>query len=313
MIRVIGARSLEVIPSLFIVTVMVFLLQKLMPGDIAIALAGEDRNMEAIAHIREKYHLGEPIVTQYWYWLRGVLGGDFGNSIKMGSPVASMVLEKLGVTFQLSTLAISIAVALGLPLGIMSAVRPGSAWDKLGSCFALSALSVPSFWLGILLILIVSIHLGWLPASGYVPFIEDPIESLRTLIMPGFVLGAGIAAMLMRHVRSAMLETLGADYIRTAVAKGVPERRIILQHALRNSAIPVVAFAGLMFGELLAGAVLTEQIFNIPGMGKLVVDAVFNRDYTVVQGVVLCSALLYFVVNLIADIWIALIDPRVAL
>lgn len=312
MIRIIAARSLELLPAMLIVSIMVFLLQKLMPGDVAIALAGEDRNMEAIAHIREKYHLGEPIVTQYWYWLKGVLSGDFGNSIKMGSPVAAMVVEKLWVTFQLSTLAMGIAMVLGLPLGILAAVRPGSVWDRLGSLFALSALSVPPFWLGILLILIVSIHLGWLPASGYVPFFESPIESLRVLIMPAFVLGAGIAAMLMRHVRSAMLEILGADYIRTAAAKGVPERRIILVHALRNSAIPVVAFAGIIFGELLAGAVLTEQIFNIPGMGKLIVDAVFNRDYTVVQGVVLCSALLYFVINLAADILIALIDPRVA-
>jgi peptide/nickel transport system permease protein len=312
MIRIIAARSLELLPAMLIVSIMVFLLQKLMPGDVAIALAGEDRNMEAIAHIREKYHLGEPIVTQYWYWLKGVLSGDFGNSIKMGSPVALMVLEKLWVTFQLSTLAMGIAMALGLPLGILAAVRPGSVWDRVASLFALSALSVPPFWLGILLILIVSIHLGWLPASGYVPFFDDPIESLRVLMMPAFVLGAAIAAMLMRHVRSAMLEILGADYIRTAAAKGVPERRIILIHALRNSAIPVVAFAGIIFGELLAGAVLTEQIFNIPGMGKLIVDAVFNRDYTVVQGVVLCSALLYFVINLIADILIALIDPRVA-
>ena len=312
MIRIIAARSLELLPAMLIVSIMVFLLQKLMPGDVAIALAGEDRNMEAIAHIREKYHLTEPIVIQYWYWLKGVLSGDFGNSIKMGSPVASMVMEKLWVTFQLSTLAMGIAMALGLPLGILAAVRPGSVWDRLGSLFALSALSVPPFWLGILLILIVSIHLGWLPASGYVPFFESPIESLRVLIMPAFVLGAGIAAMLMRHVRSAMLEILGADYIRTAAAKGVPERRIILVHALRNSAIPVVAFAGIIFGELLAGAVLTEQIFNIPGMGKLIVDAVFNRDYTVVQGVVLCSALLYFMINLAADILIALIDPRVA-
>jgi peptide/nickel transport system permease protein len=312
MIRIIAARSLELLPALLIVSVMVFLLQKMMPGDVAIALAGEDRNMEAIAYIREKYHLGEPIITQYWYWLRAVLSGDFGNSIKMGSPVAAMVLEKLWVTFQLSTLAMGIAIALGVPLGILAAVRPGSFWDLVGSLFALSALSVPPFWLGILLILIVSIHLGWLPASGYVPFFENPVESLRVLIMPAFVLGAAIAAMLMRHVRSAMLEILGADYIRTAAAKGVPERRIILVHALRNSAIPVVAFAGIIFGELLAGAVLTEQIFNIPGMGKLVVDSVFNRDYTVVQGVVLCSALLYFIINLIADILIALIDPRVS-
>jgi peptide/nickel transport system permease protein len=310
MLRFVLRRLLLMVPTLLIVSLFVFMLQKLMPGDIAVALAGEERNMDVVAFLRAKYHLDDPLTLQYWYWLKAVLSGDLGQSIKMEVGVGPLLVAKLVVTLQLSALAMLIAIAIGVPLGIAAAIKHGTGWDLASNVGALTTLSVPNFWLGILLILVFSIWLGWLPASGYVPFWEHPLDSLRSMIMPAFVLGASIAGMLMRHVRSAMLEVLGADYVRTARAKGVPERRVILVHALRNALVPVITFLSVVFGELLAGAVLTEQIFNVPGIGKLVVDSVFSRDYTVVQGVVMCSAIIFLLMNLFADVANALVNPR---
>ena len=202
------------------------------------------------------------------------------------------------------------AVVIGVPAGVISAVKQGTGWDWAANAIGLSGLSIPNFWLGIVLILLVSVDLGWLPPSGYVPLTQDPLRSLETTIMPAFVLGNAIAAILMRHTRSAMLTALQQDYVRTARAKGLPERTVVLHHALRNALIPVVTLAGLQLGTLLSGAVLTEQVFDIPGIGKLVVDAVFNRDYPVIQGVVLVTGLLYVLINLATDVLYAVINPR---
>ena len=311
MIRFVARRLILAVPTLLIVSVFVFGLQKLMPGDAAIALAGEERNTEIIEFIREKYRLNDPLPQQYWAWLSSAVAGDLGESMKLGSAVGPLIAQKLVVTLQLSLMAMVVALAIGIPAGILAAVRKGTVWDWLANIFALSGLSIPNFWLGILLILFFSIQLRWLPASGYVPIWEDPLASLAALIMPAFVLGTAIAGMLMRHTRSAMLEVLRADYIRTARAKGISERRVILIHGLRNALAPIVTFSSVIFGELLAGAVLTEQVFNIPGMGKLIVDSVYNRDYAVVQGVVLVSALIFLVVNLLADILNLLLNPKV--
>jgi peptide/nickel transport system permease protein len=199
---------------------------------------------------------------------------------------------------------------IGIPTGVLSAVKKGTWLDYVANTISLSGLSIPNFWLGIILILFISVKLRLLPASGFVSIFDDPVEAFRTTIMPAFVLGSGLAATLMRHTRSAMLEVLRLDYVRTARAKGLLESKVILKHALRNALVPIVTLSTLLFGQLLAGAVLTEQVFTIPGFGKLIVDAVFNRDYGVVQGVVLCTAISFILMNLIADVLYILINPR---
>jgi peptide/nickel transport system permease protein len=303
-------RIAIIIPTLFFVSIIIFGLQQLLPGDPALSLAGEERDPQVIAFLRAKYHLDEPFPVRYALWVGGVLHGDLGESIRINRPVRDLLLEKLPVTGELAGLAICIALLIGIPAGIISAVKNGSAIDYAANVFALWGLSTPNFWLGYLLIILFSVDLGLLPASGYVSPREDLWQNLATMIMPAFVLGNAIAAVMMRHTRSAMLQTLGMDYVRTARAKGLTERVVVLKHALRNALVPIVTLGALEFGTLLSGAVLTEQVFTIPGFGKLIVDAVFNRDYAVVQGVVLFTATAYIVLNLLADIAYFLVNPR---
>jgi peptide/nickel transport system permease protein len=310
MLAYIGRRILVAIPTLLIVSVFVFVLQKLLPGDPVLVMAGEERNPETLEYLREKYRLNDPVIYQYFYWLGSVLQGDLGLSLRTNLPVATLIAQKLPVTIQLAIMSMIFAVAIGIPMGIMAAVRKGTTLDFVANIVALSGLSIPNFWLGIMLILLVSVNLGWLPASGYESLFDDPVRSLETMIMPAFVLGTALAATLMRHTRSAMLGVLQADYVRTARAKGMSERVVIMKHTFRNAVLPIVTLSALLFGELLAGAVLTEQIFTIPGFGKLIVDAVFNRDYAVVQGVVLCTAVGFIIMNLIADVLYVVLNPR---
>ncbi len=303
-------RLAAVVPTVFFVTVMIFCLQQLLPGDAAVILAGEDQDPNAVAYLRQKLHLDEPLPMRYGYWIAGVVQGDLGESLRIQQPVRQLILEKLPVTVELAALAMTIALLIGIPAGIVSAVAKDSAWDYLANVFALWGLSTPNFWLGILMILLFSVSLGWLPASGYVSPAEDLKANLLSMIMPAFVLGNAIAAVLMRHTRSAMLQVLSADYVRTARAKGLDERVVVLKHALRNAMMPIITLGALEFGTLLSGAVLTEQVFSIPGFGKLIVDAVFNRDYAVVQGVVLFTSTVYITLNLIADMAYFLVNPR---
>ena len=303
-------RLALVLPTLFLVSLLVFGLQQLLPGDPALALAGEERDPAVIAFLRQKYHLDEPLPLRYVLWVEGVLSGDLGESIRIKRPVRDLVLEKLPVTAELALFAVVVALSIGLPMGILAAVKSNSAVDYAATMTALWGRSIPNFWLGILLILLFSVQLRLLPASGFVSPAESLSRNLATLIMPAFVLGNAIAAVMMRHTRSAMLEVLSADYVRTARAKGLSEARVVLHHALRNALLPVITLGALEFGELLSGAVLTEQVFTIPGFGKLIVDAVFNRDYAVVQGVVLCTALAFILLNLFADMAYALVNPR---
>ncbi|MEZ5824101.1 MAG: ABC transporter permease [Geminicoccaceae bacterium] len=304
-------RFLIAIPTILLISIFVFGLQKLLPGDPVLAMAGEERDPELIELLREKYHLNKPIPIQYGYWIGGALQGDLGMSLRTRQPVTELIAEKLPVTIQLAVMALLIALVIGVPAGIISAYRKGTVVDWVANIVALSGLSVPNFWLGIMLILLVSVKLGWLPASGYQPLSEDPLRSIQTMLMPAFVLGTGLAATLMRHTRSAMLGVLRSDYVRTARAKGLSERVVVIKHALRNALVPIVTIATLLFGELLAGAVLTEQIFTIPGFGKLVVDAVFNRDYAVVQGIVLCTGIAFVVLNILADATYRILNPRI--
>ena len=301
----------QILPTLLILSFGIFALQQLMPGDPALILAGEERGDPAVlAQIRAELMLDRPLLEQYGHWLWRLLHGDFGFSWRIRVPVGELLLDKLPVTTQLASMSFVIGVAIGVPAGVISAVAKDKPLDWVMNAVALFGISMPNFWLGIMMILLFSVQLGWLPPSGYVPLWEDPWQSLATTIMPAFVLGTGVASVLMRHTRAAMLGALEQDYIRTARAKGVVERSVIARHALRNALIPVVTLGTIEFGRLLAGAVLTEQIFSIPGFGKLVVDAVFNRDYPVVQGVVLATALIFVALSLVADILYMLINPR---
>ena len=306
-----GNRIAQIIPTLLLVSILVFCLQQLMPGDPALVLAGEERgDPQVLAQIRAELWLDRSLPVQYFHWIGNVLQGNLGLSWHIRQPVAQLIAEKLPVTLQLGGMAFLFAVLIGVPAGVVAAVHRNGFWDYVANAIGLAGLSTPNFWLGIMLILLVSVHLGWLPPSGYVPLTEDWKQSLATTIMPAFVLGNAIAAVLMRHTRSAMLTALDQDYVRTARAKGLKESRVIVWHALRNALMPVVTLGALELGTLLSGAVLTEQVFSIPGFGKTIVDAVFNRDYPVVQGVVLVTAFLYVLLNLLADILYVFINPR---
>ena len=310
MLNFVARRLLQLIPTVFFVSVLIFSLQQLLPGDPALIMAGEERDPEVIAQIRHQYRLDQPIPVQYVYWVKGVFSGDLGESMRIHVPVLDLIAQKLPVTAQLASMAMMIALMVGVGAGVVSAVKKGTAWDYAANVFALWGISTPNFWLGIMLIFFFSVKLGWLPASGYVSLAEDWRASLASTIMPAFVLGNSIAAVLMRHTRSAMLQVLESDYVRTARAKGLLERTVIIKHAMRNALTPVITLGALELGTLLSGAVLTEQIFTIPGFGKLIVDAVFNRDYAVVQGVVLVTATIYISLNLLADIAYILVNPR---
>jgi peptide/nickel transport system permease protein len=310
MLRFLAQRLLQLIPTLLFASVIIFSLQQLLPGDPALVMAGEERDPAVIEQIRRQYHLDQPRPVQYLYWVAGVVTGNLGESMRIKQPVLDLILQKLPVTMQLASMAIVIAVLIGVSAGVVSAVKKDTVWDYAANVFALWGISTPNFWLGIMLIFLFSVKLGWLPASGYVPLSEDWRMSLMSTVMPAFVLGNAIAAILMRHTRSAMLEVLGSDYVRTARAKGLLERTVIIKHAMRNALTPVITLGALELGTLLSGAVLTEQIFSVPGFGKLIVDAVFNRDYAVVQGVVLVTATTYIVLNFIADLAYVLVNPR---
>jgi peptide/nickel transport system permease protein len=309
-ITFLARRLLQIIPTLILVSVIIFLLQQLLPGDPATVMAGEERDPEVIAQIRQQYHLDQPLPVQYAYWIKGVLSGNLGESMRLKEPVAKLVAQKFPVTLQLALMAIVISLSIGVTAGVVSAIYKNTPIDYTVNLLALWGISTPNFWLGILLISLFSVHLGWLPPSGYVSPFEDFWLSLKTTIMPAFVLGNSFAAVLMRHTRSAMLQAMAADYVRTARAKGLSERVVVIKHAMRNALTPVVTLGALELGTLLSGAVLTEQVFSIPGFGKLIVDSVFNRDYAVVQGVTLVTATTYILLNLFADVAYVLINPR---
>lgn len=310
MFKLILRRIIVALPTLILVSIVIFGLQKILPGDPVLAMAGEERDPAVLEFLRDKYRLNDPLPVQYWAWVKEVGRGNLGVSLRTDIPVTTLIGQKLPVTIHLAVMAMFFAILIGIPLGILAAVRKGSRVEFGANLLSLSGMSIPNFWLGIVLIMIVSVWLKWLPASGYVAPTTDFWLSFKTVLMPSLVLSTAIGAYLMRHTRSAMLEALSADYVRTARAKGASERIVVLRHALRNALMPIVTLVTVLFGELLAGAVLTEQIFGIPGFGKLLVDAVFNRDYAVVQGVVLCIAAGFIVLTLVADVLYILINPR---
>jgi len=297
--------------TLVLISLIVFTGVRLIPGDPARVMAGTDADEAGLAEIREKYGLNDPIPVQYLRWAGLAVRGDLGESIRSREGVTWTVARKLPITMELACLSILIALTIAIPVGILSAVRRNSFWDYLANGLSLCGLSVPSFWLGIMLILFFSVRLGWLPASGFVSFFQDPVANLQRMIMPAFVLGTALAAVLMRQTRNSMIEVLSADYIRTAYSKGLAGRVVVFRHAIRNGLIPVVTILGLQMGALMGGAVVTEQIFVVPGFGRLIVEAVFTRDYPLVQGVILITASSYVLINLLVDMSYSLLNPRI--
>jgi peptide/nickel transport system permease protein len=295
---------------LFLASILVFAGVRAIPGDPALALGGESRDPAVLAQIRHKYGLDDPLPVQYVHWVGLALKGDLGVDSRE-LPVAHTIVTRLPLTLELAGLSVLIAALIGIMAGVVAAVRRGKVADYLATTGALVGLSVPHFWLGLVMIILFAVRLGWLPSGGYVSFRSDPLANLQHMLMPAIVLGTGFSAVLMRQMRSAMLDSLGADYVRTARAKGLSEWSVVGRHALRNSLITVVTLLGLQLGALISGAVITEQIFGIAGFGRLTVDAVNQRDYTLIQGVVLVAAAGYVIVNLAVDVLYSLINPRI--
>ncbi|MBA2666994.1 MAG: ABC transporter permease [Trueperaceae bacterium] len=313
MLVFLGRRIVLTVPSLLGVAVIVFLLMRFIPGDVVTGLVGDaqDISPERLAELRRMFGLDLPVHVQFGQWITAALQGDLGSSIRTGRSVALDLSLRFPVTLQLTTMSLLIALALAFPIGVMAARYRGRWPDYLGSAFVLIGLSIPNFFLGILLILLFSLQLGWLPPAGYVPFAESPVENLRRMVLPSLSLGLILAAATARIMRSTMLEVLGRDYVRTARAKGLTERTVTLRHALRNALIPVVTVVGLQFGSLLGGAVIIEQVFSLPGIGRYALEGINLRDYPMVQGAVLVIAAAFVLVNLLVDVIYALIDPRV--
>ena len=297
--------------TLLLISLIVFAGVRMIPGDPARVLAGTDADAAGLEEIREKYGLNAPLPLQYIRWLGLAVRGDLGESIRTRQSVAGTVATKLPITVELACLSLLVAIGIAIPAGVIAAVRRNTPWDVLASGLSLCGVSVPNFWLGIMLILLVSVRLGWLPASGFVPLTEDPVANLKRMLMPALVLGTGLAAVLMRQTRNAMIEVLSADYVRTARAKGLAQAAVVVRHALRNGLIPVVTILGLQMGALMSGAVVTEQIFVLPGFGRLIVESVFTRDYPLVQGVVLITASSYVLINLLVDVSYTVLNPRI--
>jgi peptide/nickel transport system permease protein len=306
LLRKVGAALIV----LLLASMLVFAGVRAIPGDPAIALGAENRDPAVLKAIRHKYGLDKPLPLQYVHWLGYAVRGDLGTDQRELS-VSRTIVQRLPITLELAGLAILIGAVIGIPAGVIAAVRRGKPADYVATTAALVGLSVPHFWLGIMMIIYFAVKLHWLPAGGYVPFSQHPFQNLEHMLMPALVLGTGLSAVLMRQMRSSMLGALGADYVRTARAKGLSEWAVIGKHALRNSLITVTTVIGLQLGALISGAVITEQIFVIPGFGRLTIDAVNQRDYALLQGVVLVAAAGYVVVNLLVDVVYSLLNPRI--
>jgi peptide/nickel transport system permease protein len=311
MVRYIALRLVQLLPVLLLASIAVWLMIYLIPGDPAIALLGPDASREQLDRARERMGLNRPLPVQYVLWLGRVAQGDLGVSYLNGMPVRELLGQRIPVTAQLTVASLVVALAVAIPLGILSAVRPRSRLSALVAGYNALAMAIPTFWLGILLVLLFGLQLKWLPTSGYVPMWEDPGRALRSLVLPAVTLGAYVSAVLARFTRAALLETLVQDYVRTARAKGLHERSVVGGHALLNALIPVVTVVGLQFGAFMGGAVITEAIFDHPGLGRMLLQAILQRDYTVVQGTILFVVVAFVVVNLLTDLLYAYLDPRI--
>jgi len=314
MIRYIVQRLLQAIPVLFLASIPVFLILHLAPGDPAALLAGEDATDAEVEYIREYLGLNQPLVVQYGSWLGRILRGDFGISYFMsGVKVEQLILQRIPATVELTVAAIILALLISIPLGILAALKRGQLLDTAVMGFSTVSIAIPNFWLGILLLLLFALWLDWLPAGGrQVTFLVDPVNSLKHLILPAFSLALYTAAILVRFIRASMLEVLHQDYIRTAYSKGLPFRKILYKHALRNALIPAVTVLGVQLGRLLTGAIVVELVFSWPGLGQLILGAITGRDYLLVQGAIMIFVVIIVTTNLITDLIYGLLDPRIS-
>jgi peptide/nickel transport system permease protein len=306
-------RIFSLIPVLFIVSVIIFMIIHLAPGDPASVMLGPEATDTQVEELREQMGLNAPVYQQYMDWLINIFQGNLGDSYFMGEPVSETIVTHLGPTISLSVFAQIVALLIAIPIGIMAANRRGTMMDQTMMGFSLLGMAVPSFLLGLLLMLFIGVQLQWLPIAGYQPLSEGLWEHLKHLIMPAISLGTIQAALIARMTRSSMLEVLSTNFIKAARSKGVKERHVIYKHALRNGFLPILTVIGQTFGTLVSGAVVTETIFNVPGIGQLIINSVERRDFTVIQGVVLLVTLAYVGINLIVDLLYGVIDPRVRL
>ncbi len=305
----------RLIHSVFIIwgcATLVFFLLRMIPGDPVVQMLGPEYTPEAAEALRRKLGLDEPLLVQYVRWFGNMITGDLGGSLASGETVTGAIASGLPKTLSLAALSFLIAIVIAVPAGVAAALRRNTFVDYAASVLAFVGVSMPSFWFGIILILVFAVWLGWLPATGYAELTDDGfVEWLRRLILPSLAIGAGYAAILMRFVRAGLLEVLGSDYVRTARAKGARERTVIVRHALRNALIPVVTIAGIQLALLLSGAVVVETVFSIRGIGRILVGAIFDRDYPMVQGVILLVAVIFVLANLVVDIVYTFLDPRI--
>ncbi|MCF8482462.1 MAG: ABC transporter permease [Rhodospirillum sp.] len=302
---------LQIVPTVLVVSLIAFLLTSLLPGDAALSRLGLDATQEQLDTMREQMGLNDPVPVRYLYWLGRAVTGDLGNSLRSGEPVAEVLARRIPVTLELAVFGTGLALLIGVPLGILAAVRRDSWIDVATNLFALSGMAIPFFWLGLLLIMFFSLHLQWLPPSGYVPFFENPVRNLHLMALPSLTIAVAFAATLMRQTRASMLEVLNADYIRTAHAKGTPPIRVILHHALRNALIPIITVLGLQMGTLLGGAIVTETVFGLPGLGRMMVDGIYKRDFPIVQGALITIVVAIVVTNLLTDLCYRFVNPRI--
>jgi peptide/nickel transport system permease protein len=307
----IARRLLATIPVMGVVAIAVFALLHATPGDPAVIIAGDYATGEDIARIRAKLGLDQPFSTQVGLWVGRIVRGDLGTSIFSGLPVTTLIGQRVGTTAWLTLFAMLISVGIGVPLGVLAAWRKGAWIDRLVMIFAVSGFSIPTFWLGFILVYVFAITVGWLPVQGYVPLGAGFWPFLSHLILPALTLSAVYMALIARMTRASMLGVLGEDYIRTAFAKGVAPRGVLIRHALKNASLPVVTIIGIGFALLIGGAVVTESVFALPGLGRLTVDAIIRRDYPVIQGVILIVSGVYVMINLVVDVLYVVLDPRI--
>ena len=309
--RTLRNRILIALPVLFGISIISFFIIRLVPGDTVTAMLGTQYSEAQAEALRVRYGLDRPLTTQYVLWLGNVLRGDWGESAFTGQPVRTALLERLPVTAQLVAFSVTLALLIALPLGIIAALQRGRISDMIVTAIGLLGISVPGFWLGTLVILWLSLGLGWLPSGGFIRWTVDPVANIRHMLLPSLALGGAVAAVIMRMTRSAMLDVLHQDYVRLARAKGMPRRIWVLKHAFRNALIPIVTITGIQIGYLLGGSVVIEQIFSLPGLGRLLLTGIQNRDYPVVMGCVLVIAIVFALVNAVVDILYTFVDPRI--
>jgi peptide/nickel transport system permease protein len=309
----VAGRLIQAIPVMFLTSVIVFLLIRAIPGDPALLLAGQSATEQQVEALRQRFGLDEPLAQQYISWVGRMAHGDLGTSYVSNRPISELILSRIPATLHLAVGALLVMIVVGVPLGILGAIRPHSIFSRITGLANALLIPIPSFWLGILLVLLFAVSLDWLPASGYVPIWKDPVDSIAHLILPSLTLGAYGTAVIIRFLNASIRETLDADHIRTAYAKGLSERRVVLRHVLRIAMLPVVTIMAIQFGQLLSGAVITEAIFGWPGVGRLILDAIGNRDYQILQSTMLFFVFVFIVLNILADACYAVLDPRIRL